>query len=74
MKHLFSKADIFNVSEYQKDQFKKAFQEVSNAELDRDTPGVMARLVEQFSSNVPVLRDDVCIYLNLRSGTLVPPS
>jgi hypothetical protein len=58
MKHLFSKADIFSVSEYQKDQFKKAFQKVSNAEPDTDTAGVMARLVEQFGINVPVLRDD----------------
>lgn len=58
MNHLFSKADIFSVSEYQKDEFKKAFQKVSNAELNTDTAGVMARLVDQFGINVPVLHDD----------------
>jgi hypothetical protein len=55
MNPLFSNADIFSVSEYQKDLFEKAFQEVSNAELDSNTAGVLARLVEQFGINVPVL-------------------
>jgi hypothetical protein len=55
MSPLFSNADIFSVSEYQKDGFEKAFQEVSNAELDSNTAGVLARLVEQFGINVPVL-------------------
>src|SRR5205823_1731368 len=58
MRPLFSKGDIHNVILHQKEEFKKAFQKVSNDELDRDTPGVIARLVEQFSITVPVLRDD----------------
>jgi hypothetical protein len=58
MKHLFTRADIFSVLEYRKDQFKKAFQNESNGELDKNAEGVIARLVEQFSINVPVLRDD----------------
>jgi curved DNA-binding protein CbpA len=55
---LFNKTDIFTVCEYQKNQFKQAFQQVSNAELDRDTQGVVAHLVEQFGIDVPVLHDD----------------
>ena len=58
MRPLFGKGDIFNVVQHQKEAFKKAFQKVSNDDLDRNTPGVIARLVEQFSIHVPVLRDD----------------
>ena len=58
MRPLFSKGDIFNVIQHQKEEFKKAFQKVSNDELDHDTPGAIARLVEQFDINVPVLHDD----------------
>src|SRR5260370_18798375 len=58
MRPLFGKGDIFNVVQHQKEELKKAFQKVSNDDLDRDTPGVIARLVEQFSINVPVLRND----------------
>lgn len=55
MNPLFNKTDIFSVSEYQKEQFKKAFQKVSNSELDTDTTGALVRLIEQFRINVPVL-------------------
>ena len=58
MRPLFTKVDIFSVVEHQKGQFKKAFQGVSNDELDRDTTGTIARLIEQFGINVPVLKDD----------------
>lgn len=58
MRPLFSKGDIFNLIQHQKEQFKLAFQKVSNEELDRDMQGVVARLVEQFSITVPTLLDD----------------
>ena len=58
MRPLFSKGDIHNVILYQKEEFKKAFQRVSNDELDRDAPGVISRLVKQFDINVPALRED----------------
>jgi hypothetical protein len=57
MNLLFNKTSIFNVLQHRKDQFKEAFKRVSNAEMDGDTPGVVARLVEQFSIRVPVLDD-----------------
>lgn len=55
MNPLFNKMDIFSVSEYQKEQFKKAFQKVSNSELATETTGVLERLIQQFGINVPVL-------------------
>jgi hypothetical protein len=55
MNVLFSRVGIFDVIQHQKEQFKSAFLKVSNAELDADTDGVVALLVEQFSIDVPVL-------------------
>jgi TIR domain len=55
MNPLFNKSSIFSVVLYQKDQLKETFSTVSNAELDANTPGVVARLVDQFGINVPVL-------------------
>jgi hypothetical protein len=58
MNALFSRVDIFSVIEQQKQELKNAFQEVTNAELDADSVAVAARLIEQFSINVPVLDED----------------
>ena len=45
MKVLFKGAEIFAVIEYQKQELKKAFQSVTNAELDADPVAVAARRV-----------------------------
>jgi|SRR6516162_2646814 hypothetical protein len=58
MKPLFNRVDIFTVTEHQKQELKNAFQSVTNAELDADSVAVAARLIEQFSINVPVLDED----------------
>jgi len=58
MNPLFNRADIFAVIEHQKQELKNAFQGVTNAELDADSVAVAARLIEQFSINVPVLEED----------------
>src|SRR5690242_2212270 len=57
MQRLFSKTDIFQVMEYQKQELKEAFNTVTNADLLQDTRGVISSLVEQFCINVPVLDD-----------------
>jgi hypothetical protein len=53
-----NRVDIFSVIEHQKQALKNAFQKVTNAELDADSVAVAARLIEQFSINVPVLDED----------------
>ncbi len=58
MKPLFNQVDIFSVIENQKRALKDAFQKTSNTELDGDPVAVAARLIEQFSINVPVLDED----------------
>lgn len=58
MNPLFNRVDIFNVIEHQKHELKNAFQKVTNAELDADPVALAARLIEQFSINVPVLDED----------------
>lgn len=58
MNSLFNRADIFAVIEHQKQELKNAFQGVTNAELDADPVAVAARLIEQFSINVPVLDEE----------------
>ena len=58
MNRLFNRVDIFSVIEHQKQELKNAFQKVTNAELDADSVAVAARLIEQFSINVPVLEED----------------
>jgi len=58
MNPLFNRVEIFAVIEHQKQELKKAFQSVTNAELDADPIAVAARLIEQFSINVPVLDKD----------------
>ena len=58
MNPLFNRIDIFSVIEHQKQELKNAFQKVTNAELDADSVAVAARLIEQFSINVPVLGED----------------
>jgi hypothetical protein len=58
MNPLFNRVDIFSVIEHQKQELKNAFQKVTDAELDADSVAVAARLIEQFSINVPVLEED----------------
>jgi TIR domain len=58
MNPLFNRADIFTVIENQKQELKNAFQKVTNAELDADSVAVAARLIEQFSINVPMLDEE----------------
>lgn len=58
MNPLFNRVEIFAVIEHQKQELKKAFQSVTNAELDADPIAVAARLIEQFSINVPLLDED----------------
>jgi TIR domain len=54
---LFNRVGIYDVILHQKELFKQAFAKVTNAELDANTESVVARLVEQFGINVPVLDD-----------------
>ena len=58
MNPLFNRVDIFSVVEHQKQELKNAFQNVTNAELDKDSVAVAARLIEEFSINVPVLDEE----------------
>jgi TIR domain len=58
MNPLFNRVDIFSVIEHQKQALKDAFPKTTNAELDADPVAVAARLIEQFSINVPVLDED----------------
>jgi hypothetical protein len=58
MNPLFNRVDVFTVIEHQKQELKNAFQNVTNAELDKDPIAVAARLIEQFSINVPVLDEE----------------
>jgi hypothetical protein len=58
MNPLFHRAEIFAVIEHQKQELKKAFQNVTNAELDANPVAIAARLVEEFSINVPVLDEE----------------
>ena len=58
MKVLFARTSIFNVIENLKQELKNQFQSVSNAELDADPVALAARLIEQFSLNVPVLEEE----------------
>ncbi len=57
MRPLFSNFGVFDLIQYQKELLKKAFKELSDAELDTNTEEVVARLVEQCSMKVPVLDD-----------------
>jgi hypothetical protein len=52
---LFHKADIFSVSEYQKQQLKAKFQQLTQRDLEDDS--LASRLVDEFSINVPTLFD-----------------
>jgi TIR domain len=58
MNPLFNRVDIFTVVENQKQELKKTFQTVTNTEVDSDPVAVAARLIEQFSINVPVLDEE----------------
>lgn len=58
MNPLFNRVDIFSLIEHQKQELKQAFQGVSNEELDKDPVAVAAKLIEQFSINVPVLDEE----------------
>lgn len=58
MNPLFNRVHIFAVIEHQKQQLKDAFRTVTNAELDADPIALAARLIEQFSINVPVLDEE----------------
>ena len=58
MNPLFNRVEIFAVVEHQKQELKKAFQSVSNTEVDSDPVAVAARLIERFSINVPILDEE----------------
>jgi hypothetical protein len=58
MEPLFNKVEIFTVLLNQKEQLKKTFANVSNTELDADEVAVAARLIEDFSINVPILDEE----------------
>jgi hypothetical protein len=58
MNALFNRVNVFTVIEHQKQELKNAFQNATNAELDKDPIAVAARLIEQFSINVPVLDEE----------------
>ena len=58
MNPLFNRFDIFNVIEHRKQELKKAFQSVTNSELDSDPIALAANLIEQFSTCVPVLDEE----------------
>jgi hypothetical protein len=58
MNPLFNRVDIFAVIEHQKQELKNCFQSVTNGELDADPIALAARLIEQFSINVPVLDEE----------------
>jgi hypothetical protein len=58
MIHLFSGGDIFSLAEHCKRELKNAFQKVSNSEIDSDPVAVAARLIEDFSLDVPTLEED----------------
>jgi len=58
MQLLFNRVDVFSVSEHCKQELKKTFQKVSNEEIDSDPIAVAARLIEDFSLDVPVLAED----------------
>jgi len=52
---LFNKVDIFHVTEHQKHELKAKFEQLSQRDLEDDT--LAARLVEEFSINVPTLSE-----------------
>jgi hypothetical protein len=58
MNPLFTRVDIFNVIEQQKQRLKDAFPTVTNTELDADPIAVASRLIEEFSINVPLLDEE----------------
>jgi hypothetical protein len=55
MNPLFNGVEIFSVIESQKQGLKNAFRSITDTELDADPVAVAARLIEQFSINVPAL-------------------
>ncbi len=58
MQPLFNRAEIFSVIEYQKQELRKAFPSITNAELNADAVAVASRLIEQYSINVPVIDEE----------------
>src|SRR6266436_331622 len=57
-KVLFQKADIYSVTEELKRKAKEAFRKIPDSALDADPVAVSARLIEEFSLNVPVVDQD----------------
>jgi TIR domain. len=57
-KVLFQKGDIYSLTESLKRKVKDAFRTIPDAELDADAVAVAARLIEEFSLNVPVIDAD----------------
>jgi hypothetical protein len=57
-KVLFQKADIYSVIEELKRKSKEAFRTIPDSALDADPVAVSARLIEEFSLNVPVVDQD----------------
>ena len=57
-KVLFQKADIYSVIEELKRKAKEAFRTIPDSALDADPVAVSARLIEEFSLNVPVVDQD----------------
>jgi hypothetical protein len=58
MKVLFARSSVFDVIERLKKELRSQFQSVSNLELDADPVALAARMIEQFSLNVPVLEEE----------------
>jgi hypothetical protein len=57
-KVLFQKADIYSVTGGLKQKLKEAFRTIPDSALDADPVAVSAKLIEEFSLNVPVIDQD----------------
>jgi len=57
-KVLFQKVDIYSVTEDLKRKLKEAFRTIPDSALDAEPVAVSARLIEEFSLNVPVIDED----------------
>jgi hypothetical protein len=57
-KVLFQKANIYSVTEELKRKANEAFRKIPDSALDADPVAVSARLIEEFSMNVPVVDQD----------------
>jgi hypothetical protein len=57
-KVLFQKADIYSVTGGLKQKLKEAFRTIPDSALEADPVAVSAKLIEEFSLNVPVIDQD----------------